>query len=146
MTRLAVAALLLLLALPAVAAPLDLEVRSAEYRSLRQVRGHFQGGEWNDDVDAWKGRKHVVMGDLGEALGQPGVPVERVLALMGPPDQRLEEPGESTPEDDRSLWRMAAPTSGSDLLVYEWRGHHDFLYFWAREGKVVRSGWWMALE
>jgi len=32
------------------------------------------------------------------------------------------------------------------LLVYEWRGSHDFLFFEADGDRVTRSGWWFAGE
>ncbi|MBM3462885.1 MAG: hypothetical protein FJX76_12350 [Armatimonadetes bacterium] len=52
-----------LLCAPVVGAPTTAEIGSQAdaYRRLRVLRGHFQGGVWNDDVDRWGGRKHVVM-------------------------------------------------------------------------------------
>lgn len=126
--------LLLILAL----ASASLEGLGAEFRALRQVQGYFGGGEWCDDVDRWGGRKHVVMTELGEALGVPGTSAERVVSVMGPPDERA-APGDL-------LWELAGPADGTALLVYHWRGRHDFLYFACEEGRVLASGWWMAGE
>ena len=137
---------LTVLLLLALAGPADVETVAAEFRELRQVRGHFQGGEWCRDVDAWGGRKHRAMEALRQALGQPGTPLARVLSLMGTPEVRMGEPGPSLPESEALLWRLAAPVSGEELLIYEWRGRHDFLYFWIRDGQVSRCDWWMALE
>ena len=34
---------------------------AAEWTQLRQGKGHFAGGEWRQDLDAWQGRKHQLM-------------------------------------------------------------------------------------
>lgn len=121
--------LLILLLLSAA----DVDALGAEFRQLREIPGHFGGGEWCDDVDAWNGRKHRVMTDLGEALAQASE--QRIRAVMGPPD-----PAEGA-------WALVRPPEGAThLLVYRWRGMHDFLYF-VRAGDEARgSGWWMAYE
>lgn len=123
------AILLLLLVLSGV----QVDALGAEFRDLRQVPGHFGGGGWNSEVDAWNGRKHRVMEALGEALAR--APEERITAVMGPPD------------DPAGAWSLVQPPAGTThLLVYRWRGMHDFLYF-LRSGSEGRgSGWWMALE
>lgn len=116
----------------------DLTALGAEYRALREVKGHFQGGEWRDEVDHWKGRKHAVMAELGEELGIPGTQESQILEVMGPPDERA--------EPESSAWRLVEPGDGTHLLIYRWRGMHDFLYFVCDGPSVRRSGWWMALE
>jgi hypothetical protein len=126
---------------PRTKAAQSLEELSAEYRRLRSVRsvqGHF-----NQEVDGWGGRKHTVMGALLARLGTPGTARAKVVVSMGEPDQIAQ------PETD--LWSYAVEGSrsvpeGSELLVYEWRGLHDFLYFLVSDDKVVRAGWWMAGE
>lgn len=125
--------LLFLLALPAFADD------ASEFRRLREVKGHFQGGpEWIPDVDTWGGRKHVLMQSLGNALLK-GTEAH-VVETMGEPDAKA-EPG-------TLLWRQVrAPETEGHLLIYRWRGDHDFLYFLVDgSGRVARSGWWMALE
>ena len=112
-----------LLALACVArADESLARDAAEYRALRKVT--------DGDARKWRGRKHVLMVRLGEQLGDGRRSVEQVQSLMGMPD-RMARPG-----DD--LWRMiwhdeAAPKPSTvpvtRLLIYEWRGGHDFLYF-----------------
>lgn len=93
-----------------------------EYQELRKVRGHFTGGgAWNDEVDHWKGRKHQVMSELGQQLGQADT--ARLLATMGEPDAR-----------EGQQW------------IYYWRGRHDYLFFVVDGSRVLRSQWWMAGE
>ena len=105
------------------AQPARLKSLGQEYQELRKQKGHFTGGgEWNNAVDRWDGRKHQVMGELGELLST-GESTERLLSVMGEPDAR-----------DGSHW------------VYYWRGRHDYLFFDCKDGKIVKSDWWMAGE
>jgi hypothetical protein len=60
---------------------------SQDFKSLRNKKGHWEGGEYNDDVDQFGGRKHTAMQALGEYLGQPGTPINKILELMGEPDE-----------------------------------------------------------
>lgn len=123
------------------AAPTHHDTLGAEFRHLRTVLGHFGAtpGPWNDAVDRFGGRKHVVMTELGKSLGAPGTARAQVIATLGDPDE-IARPGEE-------LWSYVHPdASGSEMLVYHWRGRHDFLYFLVRDGKVLRADWWMALE
>ena len=127
----------------------ELNDQAAEFRRLREVKGHFQGGDrWLNEVDSWGGRKHMVMGQLQDALGVPGTNEARIVELMGIPDEKARAGSLS--------WRLArvqGPPSprGNEgdvdvLLIYHWRGAHDFLYFSMKAGQVVKAGWWMALE
>ena len=126
--------MLLVLLLLSGACGADEQALAAEWRELRQIKGHFSGGsEWVEAIDSWRGRKHVVLAELGELLGHPGTPESRVLSLLGEPDRRTAGALVRTPD-------------GTSLLVYQWRGLHDFLYFVLRDGRVVRSDWWMAGE
>ena len=93
-----------------------------EYQELRKQPGHFTGGgEWNEAVDHWKGRKHEVMTELGQLLSQ--AKTSELLATMGEPDAH-----------DGDQW------------IYYWRGRHDYLRFKVQGGQVVHSDWWMAGE
>lgn len=93
-----------------------------EYQELRKQKGHFTGGgEWNEAVDHWKGRKHEVMAELGLLLNHGKT--SELLAIMGEPDAR---------QDDQ--W------------VYYWRGRHDYLFFKVKGSQIVHSDWWMAGE
>ena len=119
----------------------DLAGLAAEYRTLRELRGHFSGGEWNDEVDRFGGRKHEVMLRLGEALGGGAYTKNEVVALLGPPDDVLK----------RGDLMFPHAYGGGDarvreLLVYHWRGGHDFLFFTSDGARVIGSGWWAALE
>ena len=122
---------------------LSLEKLGAEFRLLRSAPGHFGdgGGPWNDAVDGSGGRKRALMDALRARLS--GASRTEVFATMGDPDE-IAHPGAET-------WAVALhgariSPEGSELLVYHWRGRHDFLYFVVRAGRVVHAGWWMAGE
>jgi len=132
---------MLCLAVALAGALSDLAGLAAEYRSLRALSGHFSGGEWNDAVDRFGGRKHEVMLRLGEALGDGARTKKEVVALLGAPDQVL-KPGDL-------MFRHAYDGGDErvrELLVYQWRGGHDFLFFTSDGTHVIGSGWWAALE
>ena len=117
---------------------------AAEFRGLRTVKGHFEGGAWNAEVDKWMGRKHRVMIQLQSRLSAGRYNRAQLVEWLGPPD-RID------PADDAgfdSIMRLPAikiPADGLyELLIYYWRGPHDFLYFVSRENSIVDSGWWYA--
>jgi predicted PolB exonuclease-like 3'-5' exonuclease len=112
-----------------------------EFRALRAQKGHFSGEEWNDTVDRFGGRKHVVMQALGDALGDGTHTRAEIVQLLGAPDAVL-APGDM-------MFREAydgADARVRELLVYQWRGGHDFLYFGSDGVRVYAHGWWAALE
>ncbi len=90
---------------------------------------------------ACSARKHQVMGILREALGDGRHTRTEVIALLGSPDEIL------TPTD---VMFSQAYGDGDprvrELLVYDWRGRHDFLFFASDGALVLASGWWAALE
>ncbi len=120
----------------------DLVSLAGEYRQLREVRGWFSGGnQWVEAVDSWDGHKHQVMRQLGESLGDGRHQAVEVEELMGPPDQ--------TAGPGTGLWALTGGDCAQGtqrMLVYYWRGRHDFLCFWSREGQITGSHWWMAGE
>lgn len=136
----------LLLAWPAAAcaqSPAD-DALAVQWRSLRAQRGHFDGAPWNDEVDRWQGRKHQLMQALAQRAREHAAPEATLLQWMGPPDAR---------------WRLGQPEHGDavqraqwqgvpqgDLLVYNWRAHHDRLVLAVHRGRVVATGWLLNLE
>ncbi|KAG9320803.1 hypothetical protein KVV02_004646 [Mortierella alpina] len=56
-------------------------------QSLRQVKGHWDGGDSDPRVDNFNGEKHQALQKLGEYFGQPGTPAAHILSTMGQPDE-----------------------------------------------------------
>jgi len=125
---------------------IPLENLAAQFRDIRKLKGHFDGGTWNDDVDHWKGRKHRLMMELGIRLAKGKYDKSDIIRLLQPPDQ-IARSG-----DDLFKWITELPGNNTitvapvEYLVYYWRGTHDFLYFTCRNDAIVHSGWWYAYE
>jgi hypothetical protein len=116
------------------------------FRSLRAIQGHFGGGAWNDDVDKWMGRKHQLMIELGDRLGEGAYGRARVVDLLGTPDATARQ-GDALYELIDSQPEFERPAGGAyEFLIYHWRGEHDFLYFTSRGEAILNSGWWYAGE
>jgi len=122
----------------------SIEDLAAEYRRLRLVKGHFEGGTWNDDVDKWMGRKHQLMIQLGALLGTGECSRAEVIRLLADPD-RIVRAGDELFDLVSSLPDFEEPAAGPyELLIYHWRGQHDFLYFTCQGETIANSGWWYA--
>lgn len=125
--------------------PPEIETLAAEFKTLRHIPGHFSGGEWQEAVDAWGGRKHQVMQQLGDALGDGTYQQSTLVTHLGPPDI-ITRPGDdyfiqlTNPQNEES---QPIPPQAT-LLIYTWRGKHDILYFIADGEKVVGANWWLA--
>jgi hypothetical protein len=127
---------------------------AAEYRRLRAVPSRWTDPnvqEWSDDVDSFGGRKHVVMEALRAQLGTSGTTRASVIAAMGPPDEMgLPSSDGDAPAHGSGVTMVVskelAAGGASQVLVYHWRGLHDFLYFVVQGDRVLRSAWWMAGE
>lgn len=130
------------------AADADLAQTFREFRALRAVRGHFEGGAWNNDVDRWQGRKHVLMQRLAEQLLRQQASAAQVRQAMGEPDALL-TPGQAAHAraTQQAQWQgaaLAAPSSGSGaavLWLYRWRGTHDQLALALAHDRVAAAGW-----
>jgi hypothetical protein len=117
-----------------------------EFRELREIEGHFDGGDWNDDVDRWMGKKHVLMIELGERLGTGAYSQSQVVDLLGEPDAVARE-GDALYDRIRDRGEFVGPSGEVEaFLVYHWRGEHDFLYLIVREEAILGAGWWYAGE
>ena len=136
--------LVTLIALAAASIPAadrSLAELAAEYQALRKQPGHFSGGQWNDDVDRAGGRKEEVLAELGKRLGDGTHTRAQVIAYLGEPDAVL-KPGDMM---FRHSYDGQDPRV-RELLVYHWRGWHDFLYFGSDGTRIITEGWWAALE
>ncbi|KAI9209709.1 uncharacterized protein BJ171DRAFT_6271 [Polychytrium aggregatum] len=134
-------------------APANLSALSAEFSTLRSVKGHFEGGDdFIPDVDGPNGKKRQTMNALLAVLGQPGTPAASIFEAMGKPDEVSTSPDvfqNAVP----LLPGPVVPTAGAPqtseamYLIYYWRGRHDYLYFQVDAGEnVVRAAWFNALD
>ncbi|KAG0208209.1 hypothetical protein BGX28_000736 [Mortierella sp. GBA30] len=144
-------------------------------QNLREVRGHWDGGDSDPRVDNFNGEKHQTLQKLGEYFGKPGTPAANILQTMGQPDeikQTMDEAfhaslmpgpvlggsgihsqtanatGAGLGEVNTTM--MPTDTSGPQVVyfVYKWRGNHDYLWFKvdALKEEVVESSWYHAYD
>lgn len=99
-----------------------------EYQRLKKLN--------NPDCDNFNSDLHNIMSVLGDSLGKSGFSKNEVLNIIGIPDS----------SDKSDVSNFVKLKDDEDILVYCWRGFHDFLYFVFYDGKVKRSGWWFAYE
>ena len=121
------------------ARPLTLEEMSAQYIAMRHQAGHFDGAPWNNDVDLWSGKKHILMKALSNRLASITADRQQVIRVMGMPDQvvtRSTAGFEELPEQSRD----------GEVLVYYWRNLHDYLYFSCSHADTCIPDWWYSLE
>jgi hypothetical protein len=124
-----------------------------EFRRLRQRRGHFEGGAWNDELDRWQGRKHQVMQQLAVQMLRSGASAQRLRQALGEPDAVL-KPGTASHERAvaQAQWQIdgsSKATSLNDatvLWLYRWRGAHDQLALALSRDHVVATAWLLDWE
>ncbi|KAJ3289207.1 hypothetical protein HK104_007659 [Borealophlyctis nickersoniae] len=132
---------------------------ASDYKTLRETKGHFDGGDYLKDVDGFGGKKHRALQALGTHLGQKGKPAADIIKTLGKPDEIIPKidatnigPKDVSGPDALSggpgtgLQGMPGPYMGPGapppqaagaenaqgsayFLVYYWRGRHDFLWF-----------------
>jgi hypothetical protein len=74
------------------------------------------------------------MEELGSRLGTSGIHKNKILKFMGTPDHETSQIG------------MIKLNAGEHIMVYHWRGWHDWMYFVIRKNRVVGVKWWYAYE
>lgn len=132
----------------ATAAPVTEQVLefAKQYRELRKIEGYFRGGEWNDDVDSSRGRLYTVLDELRKALGNPSYMRADIVLLMGEPDAILAHDSQEY-LSQRGISDLASDVGSEKyLLVYFWRGWHDYVYFVCQDNVILEAGWYFALE
>lgn len=125
---------------------LPVEEIADEFKKIHRIKGHFDGGTWNDEVDKWMGPKHRLMIKLGLRLAGGKYEKSDIIKLLDQPDL-IAGKGDHLFELIVSQNRYDPLTATSyEFLVYYWRGRHDFLFFTCQDGVIINSGWWYAGE
>ncbi|MBW2740653.1 MAG: hypothetical protein JRE64_17830 [Deltaproteobacteria bacterium] len=125
---------------------LPVEEIADEFKKIRKIKGHFDGGAWNDEADKWMGRKHRLMIDLGLRLAGGKYEKSDIIKLLDQPD-RIAGKGDHLFEQIVNQKQCYLSTAAlCEFLVYYWRGRHDFLFFTCQDGVIINSGWWYAGE
>lgn len=126
-----------------------MENLSVEFKSLKEMKGHWDGHEFNPEIDSFNGKKHEIMKALEKQV-TVGMKVKELVELMGKPDSVTSDLQGKAVETMPGI-QLTDPIQ-QDLqqeyyFVYYWRGKHDFLYFKIGDGDLVAgSDWYSALE
>ncbi|ORX52194.1 hypothetical protein BCR36DRAFT_582702 [Piromyces finnis] len=126
-----------------------MESLGQKYLELKNIKGQYTGGEYNEVVDSESGEKYMVMNELLQELGKAGTSVERLCTLMGPPDTMSPIlPGAVDAPTVPLMPGIALPagaiqTEPAVYMIYSWRGMHDYIWFKLNsdESEVVEGGW-----
>jgi hypothetical protein len=125
----------------------DLSKLSLEFKRLQNIPGHFKGGPWNDEVDAWMGAKHRIMIALGSQISQAHSTVSDLKQLMGEPDRIIMQTDPRFAQMNQWTFEEIATASQPDMyFLYDWRGDHDVLIFACQKNNVIFSKWYYAGE
>ena len=125
----------------------DLEQSSSTYLRSKEERGHWHNQPHNPSIDNFNSERHQSMIELQKHLGKTGTSSDEIKRLMGEPTNILDKPDlVLNHEFTRTDESYTHPTDAK-IWIYEWRGNHDYVYFVvSNENKVIRSGWYNALE
>ncbi|KAF9130023.1 hypothetical protein BGW39_003547 [Mortierella sp. 14UC] len=136
----------------------EFQALGQSFQSLRQIKGHWDGGDSNPAVDNFNGEKHQTLQKLGEYFGRPGTPAANILATMGQPDeikQTMDEAfqaslmpgpivggtggqpayalanGAGLGDVNTTMMPTGTTNAGSQVMyfIYKWRNNHDYLWF-----------------
>jgi hypothetical protein len=99
-----------------------------EFKRLRKLD--------SDDCFKFESDLHTVMIKIGDSIGKSGFSKVEIENYMGVPDST----------DKTYMTKLLNLKHDQDVMVYCWRGWHDFLYFVMVKDIVKRSGWWFAYE
>ncbi|KAF9974317.1 hypothetical protein BGZ73_002273 [Actinomortierella ambigua] len=137
---------MLMVCLPLVLAEVPPEVRTAgqEYQKLRSIKGHFEDGEFNPEVDTFNGLKYQSMKTVADYFNGKFPAPREIIDIMGNPDlycNTFEEPA----SDQSKCWQDGDHIPGG-YMIYKWRGFHDYLWFQRDFVTVLATGWYFVFE
>lgn len=115
-----------------------------EFLALRQIKGHFQGGEWNDAVDKWQGDKHRLLQQALAVILQGDYGSQQLRALLGEPDRVWSKAAPGYAQILEQTEWQGAPSG--ELWAYYWRGEHDQLIIAVEQDRAGAGGWLLAWE
>lgn len=137
--------------------PSDLKQACDRYEKLSAIKGHFEGGKWNDAVDKWGGAKHLALKTMLESFKhyeagtseQIGVYISQCTRQF----KSMQQSDRSFGQIIRSVEWMSgaeniknAQSPSLQINMFHWRGQRDFMVVAVDGNKVVATGWSLAGE
>lgn len=114
-----------------------------QWHELRGKPGHFSGGQWDEQVDKWQGRKHQLMQQLFDLAWNERYTPSQLRSLLGAPD-KVWTPTEAGYADWLRMTEWRGHPTG-EFWAYAWRGQHDQLLF-AVEGNQLKAAGWLLMR
>ena len=120
------------------------------YLELKNIKGKYEGGEYNETIDSESGEKYKIMNELLKELGKQGTSIAKICPIMGPPDTLSPNLPDENYRPPLPLMPGIVLPPGSPIppkqdvyMIYTWRGFHDYIWFKLNEdeSEVVESGW-----
>jgi hypothetical protein len=109
--------------------------------SIERLSVEYQRLKKNPDRDCCNNYGSGLM-DVMEILSDSiavGSSEKRIIEIMGQPDMFADK---NHPIEHHFI----QPAEGELILVYHWRGMHDFLYFVIQDNYLVLKNWYYAWE
>lgn len=117
-----------------------------QYAQLRTRQKALPAGVFDKELSGSRGQLGKVLTELGEQLGKPDYRQEDIIRFMGKPDA-IKMAGEFQPRSiSDDTYTTGIIPEGEMLLIYFWRGWHDYLYFVSKDGIIQRAQWYFAGE
>jgi hypothetical protein len=114
-----------------------------QYSQLRTRQKVLPQGVFDKELRSPDGQLSNVLGELGTQLGNPAYKKADIIRLMGEPDA-IKSGKDYQPHSIGQ--RSEKPLADDLLLIYFWRGWHDYLYFVSRNDIIQDARWYFAGE
>lgn len=130
----------------------DILMISEQFRNLRAIKGHFEGGAWNKKVDSWHSEKHLALMQLAAYAEVEQLSQTELETLLGKADKMGEKKNFPSSFWEQIEWINVEDVNASDffenqlVMVYHLRGQHDQCVFYFLKGRVKGYGWLFAYE
>ncbi len=116
-----------------------------QYHSLRARQKAQLQGEFDKELRGAGGQLEKVLTELGQHLGKPQYTQQDIVRIMGEPDAS-KTAGEFLPPSIDHHAPRGVIAKDETILIYFWRGWHDYLFFVSRHGKITGAYWYFAGE
>ena len=121
-----------------------------QYKNYRKKRAKCDenGKNWYDELDRFGGKMHQAMQRIVELIKNKELTsTDQLFSSIGNPDLIIDKNSDSFRH-----FSGCADVIGMEIdndmmmLIYYWRGLHDFLIITAKDGIIMDTDWWFAFE
>jgi hypothetical protein len=145
MRVLAIMVMLLVASSSIAATDSTLTALAAQYQTLWARQKALPQGEFDKELRGSGGQLEKVLTELGQRLGKSKYTEQDIVRIMGEPDAR-KTAGEFLPPSIDHRAPRGVIEKDKTILIYFWRGWHDYLFFVSQRGKITGAYWYLAGE